>query len=192
MHTSSWLVSFPFFFSKPAMELTAKWHVCKHKRHDTNVRLSILRRKPFEGNQSKTGNITKFKCQQAAAYVQDPRAECSPSHSFLQASSQTQSPSLTALWGVLHYTTPQPLLLAAFLMVSSLPVLRIDQICGISAISAFSKSGFMLVFIGTACSKILDSFRTFVHDFRLSEIICWATESSFRWIFSIVFTLRFN
>lgn len=92
----------------------------------------------------------------------------------------------------LHYTTPQPLLPATFLTVSLLPVLRMDQICGISAISAFSKSGFMLVFIGTACSKILDSFRTFVHDFKLWEIICWATESSFRWIFSIVFTLRFN
>lgn len=89
MHTSSWLLSFPFFFSKSAVELTAKWHVCKHTGHATNVRLSILRRKPFEGNQNKTENITKFKCQQAAAYIQDPRAKCSPSHSFLQASSQT-------------------------------------------------------------------------------------------------------
>lgn len=80
--------------------------------------------------------------------------------SFLQASSQTQSHSLTELSGVLHYTIPQPLLPATFLMVSSLPVLRMDQISGISAISAFSKSRFMLVFIGTACSKVVDSFRT--------------------------------
>lgn len=60
-------------------ELTAKWHVCKHTGHATNVRLSILRRKPFEGNQNKTENITKFKCQRAAVYIQDPRAKCSPS-----------------------------------------------------------------------------------------------------------------
>lgn len=71
-----------------------------------------------------------------------------------------QSHSLTELSGVLHYTIPQPLLPATFLMVSSLPELRMDQICGISAISAFSKSCFMLVFIGTAHSKVVDSFRT--------------------------------
>lgn len=71
-----------------------------------------------------------------------------------------QSHSLTERSGVLHYTIPQPLLPATFLMVSSLPVLRMDQICGISAISAFSKSCFMLVFIGTAHSKVVDSFRT--------------------------------
>ena len=103
MCTTLWPLNSPFFFSRSAVELIAKWAVCKHTGHTTYARVSIHRRGPLEGNQNTTENITKkIKCQQAATYIQDPPAKCSPCHCFWKASSQARSHRLAALSHVLQ------------------------------------------------------------------------------------------